>query len=75
MIQSKNLAKRLQEVYIDGKWIANTNYKEQIENTTWQEATKKIESFNTIAVLTYHINYYLTGILKVFNGGALEIKD
>ncbi|CAL2090780.1 DUF1572 domain-containing protein [Tenacibaculum sp. 190524A02b] len=75
MIQSKNLANRLHEVYINGKWIANTNYKEQIENTTWQEATKKIESFNTIAALTYHINYYLTGILNVFNGGALEIKD
>ncbi|MGQ7855647.1 DUF1572 domain-containing protein [Pedobacter sp. WC2501] len=30
---------------------------------------------NTIAAITYHINYYLAGILTVFNGGLLEIKD
>jgi hypothetical protein len=69
------LANRLREVLLNGKWIANTNFKEQIENISWKQAILKIEDLNSIALLTFHINYYLNGILTVFNGGALEIKD
>ena len=75
MTQSEHIASRLREVFIDGKWIANTNYKEQLENTNWKQATQQVGSLNTIAVLTYHINYYLDGILHVFQGGDLEIRD
>jgi hypothetical protein len=60
---------------LNGPWIANTNYKDQLTNLTWKQATKKIGSLNTIAILTFHINYYLAGLLSVFNGGALEIRD
>ena len=75
MTRSLFLAKRLREVFLDGQWIANTNFKQVIESLTWQQAAQKIGSLNTIAQLTFHINYYLNGILNVFNGGALEIKD
>lgn len=71
----KILADRLREVYLHGRWIANTNYKEQIESITWKEAIYKIENLNTIASLTYHINYYLKGILNGFKSGKLEIHD
>ena len=33
------IAGRLREVFLNGKWIANTNYKEQVEAVTWQQAT------------------------------------
>jgi uncharacterized damage-inducible protein DinB len=69
------LATRLKEVILDGRWIANTNYKDQLMHVTMEQATTKIGSLNTIAALTYHINYYLAGILNVFNGGELEIRD
>lgn len=72
---NKYLANRLKEVLLDGKWIANTNFKEQITNTSWEQAIQKIENLNTIALLTFHINYYLKGLINVFEGGALEIKD
>ena len=42
---------------------------------TLQQANHKIEGFNTIAVLMFHINYYVEGILPVFDGGDLEIRD
>lgn len=71
----KRLANRLNEVLLSGTWIANTNFKDQITKVTWQEATKQIENLNTIALLTFHINYYLQGILEVLNGGELTIKD
>ncbi|MDP2159036.1 MAG: DUF1572 domain-containing protein, partial [Flavobacterium sp.] len=52
-----------------------TNFKEQIVDLSWEEATQKVDNLNTIALLTFHINYYLKGILHVFKGGNLEIKD
>ncbi|WP_299248987.1 DUF1572 domain-containing protein [uncultured Aquimarina sp.] len=75
MTKSELIANRLREVLLNGTWIANTNYKQQIESLTWQQANQKIETLNTIAVLTYHINYYLAGVLNVFMVGKLEIKD
>ncbi len=69
------LAKRLEEVLLNGLWIANTNYKQQLESVTWEQATQKIGTLNTIAALTFHVNYYLAGVLNVLNGGNLEIKD
>jgi Protein of unknown function (DUF1572) len=71
----KYLANRLKEVLLEGKWIANTNFKEQIINTSWEQATTKVNNLNTIALLTFHVNYYLKGILKVFEGGSLDIQD
>lgn len=75
MKRSEFIAKRLREVLLNGYWIANTNYKDQLLSITWQQATHQIADLNTIAALTYHINYYLVGILNVFKGGPLEIKD
>lgn len=69
------IANRLREVLLDGHWIANTNYQEQLLNTSWEQATEKVASLNTIAALTFHINYYLEGLLNVLNGGRLDIKD
>lgn len=69
------LANRLREVLLNGKWIANTNFKEQITSVTWEQAIEKVENLNTIALLTFHVNYYLKGVLNVFQGGNLEIKD
>jgi hypothetical protein len=72
---SENLANRLREVLLNGKWIANTNLKEQLTTTDWRHAIQRIGNINTIALLTFHINYYLKGVLNVFEGGNLEIKD
>lgn len=75
MNQSLQLANRFREVILNGTWIANTNFKDQLANSDWQIATKKVDSLNTIADLAQHIHYYISGILNVFNGGTLDIKD
>jgi len=75
MENSKQLANRFREVLLNGQWIANTNFKDQLSNVSLEQATHKIGSLNTIAALTFHINYYIAGILNVFEGGALEIRD
>ncbi len=75
MKQGNPIADRFREVVLNGKWVANTNFKKALEGVTWQQANRKIGSLNTIAALTFHVNYYIAGILKVFEGGALEIRD
>ncbi|MDO5968442.1 DUF1572 domain-containing protein [Flavivirga aquimarina] len=75
MENSKQIATRFKEVLLNGQWIANTNYKDLLSNTTWKQAIIKIESLNTIATLAQHINYYIAGVLNVFEGGLLEIRD
>jgi hypothetical protein len=69
------LANRLREVLLNGKWIANTNFKEQILSVNWKQAIQKVDKLNTIAMLTFHVNYYLNGLLDFFNKGKLEIND
>lgn len=75
MKRNHALASRLREVFLNGTWIANTNYRDQLQNIDWQQATQKIENLNTIALLTYHVNYYLQGLLKAFETGKLEMSD
>ncbi len=75
MQQSKQLANRFQEVLLNGKWVANTNLKQQLTDVSYQEATTQIGSLNTIALLTFHINYYIAGLNVFFNNGKLEIRD
>lgn len=72
---SAQIASRFREVILDGRWIANTNFKDQISGLDWQQATAKIGDLNTIALLTFHIHYYIAGILNVLRGGSLDIRD
>ena len=69
------LSKRIREVLSNGKWIANTNFKDQILSLSWKQAIQKVDDLNSIAMLTFHVNYYMAGILNVLNGGELEIND
>lgn len=75
MENPNQLANRFREVILNGRWIANTNFNDQLSGMSWELATRKIGSLNTIAALTFHINYYIAGILNVFEGGDLEIRD
>jgi uncharacterized damage-inducible protein DinB len=75
MKRTQQIADRFREVILNGTWIANTNFKDQLSDLDWQQATTQIGSLNTIAALTFHINYYIAGVLNVLEGGPLEIRD
>lgn len=75
MKRSEMLAIRLREVFLEGTWIANTNFKAQLSSISWEDAIKKIGDLNSIADLTFHINYYVKGILDAFSNSKLEIQD
>lgn len=75
MKNAQQLANRFREVLLNGTWVANTNYKEQLENLPLQTAQTKVGDLNTIAILAQHIHYYIKGVSVVFKGGTLEIRD
>jgi hypothetical protein len=75
MKQTTALARRFREAILEGTWIANTNYKHQLQHLDWQLATSKVGELNTIAVLAQHIHYYINGVKNVLKGGSLDIKD
>jgi uncharacterized damage-inducible protein DinB len=75
METSTQLANRFREVLLDGTWIANTNFQDQLSGMSLEHATTKIGSLNTIAALAWHINYYIAGVLEVIKGGELTIRD
>jgi hypothetical protein len=75
MKATHELATQFREVILNGTWIANTNYKDQLTGLDWEIATAKLNALNTIAVLAQHIHYYISGVKNVFEGGSLTIKD
>lgn len=75
MESAEQLAHRFREVILNGTWIANTNYVKAISGVTRSEAIAKKGDHNSIAALTFHVNYYISGVLNVLNGGELEIRD
>ena len=72
---SSLLAQRFRDVILHGTWIANTNFKNELENLNFEIANTKISSLNTIAVLAQHIHYYVKGVNDAFKGLELTIKD
>lgn len=75
MEHPSQLASRIREVFLDGRWIANTNYQTLLSDVHWPLAVRTIGSLNSIAALTYHVRYYLLGVLRVLEGGTLDIRD
>jgi hypothetical protein len=49
--------------------------KDLLKDVSWQEATTQLYTLNTIATLTYHINYYISAVTEVLQGKALNAKD
>ena len=68
------IASHFRGVYFGGNWTS-VNLKETLSDVGFEKATKKIHSLNTIASLVFHINYYVSEVMKVLKGGPLEAHD
>lgn len=68
------IAKFLRDAHFGGNWTW-VNLKDTLTGVTWEQATTKVHSFNTIATLVFHINYYIGAVSKVLQGGPLDAKD
>jgi len=70
----RQIAKLFKDVYDGGNWTS-VNVKGTLASVTWEQATTKVGSFNTIAALVYHINYYVSALIKVLNAEPLDARD
>jgi hypothetical protein len=74
MLVAKQIAKHFREVHWGGNWTCS-NLKDHLADVTWQQATTQVYSFNTIATLVYHINFYVDAVLHFMETGKLEASD
>lgn len=68
------IAKQFREVYFGGNWTS-VNLKDSLAGLSWQQATTKVYSLNTIAALVYHMNYFVSATLKTLEGEPLDAHD
>jgi len=68
------IAKHFRAIYYGGNWTS-VNLKDNLKDVTWQQATTQVHSFNTIAALVFHMNYFVSAVLKVLQGNPLDAHD
>ncbi len=76
MTLNEQIARQLKDLFLTGQWIGtNLNLKAQLDDVDLEMANARYESLNTIALLAFHLNYYVEGVINVLKGGTLDIKD
>src|SRR4030095_12085541 len=68
------IAKLFRDLHYGGNWTG-VNLRDILADVTWEQATAKVQDFNTIAVLVFHMNYYIDALIKVLQGEPLNAKD
>jgi hypothetical protein len=74
MTDPATIATHFRHVHFGGNWTC-VNLRDTLKDVTWQEALHTREGFNSIAVLTYHIHYFVHAVLQVLEGGPLDAHD
>lgn len=74
MDTSATIAAHFRHVHFGGNWTC-VNLRDTLKDVTWQEALHTREGFNSIAVLAFHINYFVDAVLKVLEGSPLDAND
>jgi uncharacterized damage-inducible protein DinB len=70
----QQIAKHFREVHTGGNWT-DSNLRDNLAGLDWQQAITQVHNLNTIAALVFHMNYYVSAVLKVLQGGPLEASD
>ena len=67
MSQAAALAQRLQEVILDGMWIANTNFKKELDNTSLDEVSIQIKTYVLFFLFCFTNISTMCSILYIFS--------
>ena len=71
---TSQLAENFRAMHFGPSWVGSS-LKDLLEGVNWEQATKEVNDLNTIAKLVFHINYYISAVLKVLKGGPLDAHD
>lgn len=74
MSVTAQIAKHFRDVHFGGNWTFS-NMKDNLADISWKQATTQVYSFNTIATLVYHMNYYVGAVTRVLQGEPLNASD
>lgn len=75
MATPSDISAQFREIYLEGTWVIGTNLKDVLKSISWTNAIATIGKHNSIAALTYHLQYYIKGVQQVLEGGSLDTKD
>jgi uncharacterized damage-inducible protein DinB len=70
----QQVATHFRNIYFGDNWT-DVNLKDSLAGINYQQATTQIYHCNTIAALVFHMNYYVSRVLKVFQGQPLDAHD
>lgn len=70
----KQLAKHFRDVHFGGNWTC-VNLKDTLQDITCEQANTKVNDFNTIAQLVFHINYYVKPVSNGIRNEPLNASD
>lgn len=68
------IAKHFRDVHFGGNWTS-VQLRATLQDVSLEEALHQREGFNSIAVLAFHINYFVAAVLRVLEGGPLDAHD
>lgn len=68
------IGNHIRSVFFGGNWT-DVNLKDTLSAIEFSQATRKIDSFNSIAALVFHINYFVEAVLQVLQEGRLDAHD
>lgn len=68
------IAKHVREAHTGGNWTC-VNVKDTLADVSVEEANATIGTFNTIATLLAHVNYYVRAVTGVLHGDPLTADD
>ena len=71
---ASQIARHLRQVFTGGNWTS-VNLKDTLHGIHLAEALAKPGGCNSIAVLVFHIHYYVSAISRVLNGQPLDAHD
>lgn len=71
---SSEVSKHFREVFFGGNWTS-VNLQNTLEDISWQQAVMQVKGCNSIAVLVYHIHYYVKTVKEVLEGKPLNASD
>jgi len=64
---NEQMARHLRELFLGGNW-PGSSMKEQLEGLSWKQAVTPVGDLNNIAVLIFHIKYYIVKATKFLEG-------
>jgi uncharacterized damage-inducible protein DinB len=70
----QQLATHFRNVYFGNNWT-DVNLKDTLAGVTWQQAATEIYHCNSIATLLFHMNYYVSRVLKLLQGEPFDAHD